>query len=86
MRELFVKAVRSVIGRPYIWGGQSSGKGFDCSGLVIWALNEAGIKVTDMTALNLYRHFEEKEIRISTCLPGSLFFYGQTHISINHVN
>jgi len=85
MRELFLEAIRSVLGKPYRWGGQSPEIGFDCSGLVIWGLQQAGIKIADMTALDLYRHFANSEIRISTCLPGSLFFYGKSHMTINHV-
>ena len=85
MRELFVKIIRSVIGRPYKWGGQSPETGFDCSGLIIWGLNQVNIKVPDMTVLDIYRHFGNNEISIRICSPGSLLFYGKTHMTINHV-
>ena len=36
-------------GLPYIWGGESPGKGFDCSGLVQWAYSKVGIKIPRTT-------------------------------------
>ena len=45
MRNYLDYALR-FIGRPYIWGGDGSGKthgGFDCSGLVLEALKACGI-------------------------------------------
>lgn len=38
-----VAAAMSQIGVPYLWGGESSGKGFDCSGLTQWAYSQAGV-------------------------------------------
>jgi cell wall-associated NlpC family hydrolase len=35
----------SQIGTPYLWGGESPGKAFDCSGLVQWAYAEAGVRL-----------------------------------------
>jgi peptidoglycan DL-endopeptidase CwlO len=32
------------IGKPYIWGASSPGVGFDCSGLIEYAYEAAGIK------------------------------------------
>ena len=40
-----VRTARSMLGKPYKWGGTSPSKGFDCSGLVWWAFNRHGIKV-----------------------------------------
>lgn len=46
------------IGRPYIWGGDGSGKcggGFDCSGLVLECLQAFGILPSgDKTAQGIY--------------------------------
>ncbi|MEY2340726.1 C40 family peptidase [Acidithiobacillus sp. IBUN Pt1247-S3] len=33
------------IGKPYVWGGESRHHGFDCSGLIQYVLNEAGVTV-----------------------------------------
>src|SRR4029077_4000745 len=34
----------SMLGTPYAWGGSGPG-GFDCSGLVMWALAQSGVNV-----------------------------------------
>ncbi|KJX75422.1 peptidoglycan hydrolase RipC [Mycobacterium lepromatosis] len=41
-RAAVVQAALTQIGSPYVWGGATPG-GFDCSGLVIWAYQQAGI-------------------------------------------
>ncbi|MDR1017420.1 MAG: C40 family peptidase [Lachnospiraceae bacterium] len=40
-----VNAAYSQLGVPYVWGAESPGVGFDCSGLVKWCLAQAGIYV-----------------------------------------
>lgn len=42
--EIVVAAARSAIGRAYAWGAAGP-DAFDCSGLVVWAHNQAGISV-----------------------------------------
>ena len=37
-----VQAALSRLGDPYVWGGGAPG-GFDCSGLVMWSFQRAGI-------------------------------------------
>ena len=39
---LAVQAALTQVGAPYAWGGAAPG-GFDCSGLVMWAFQQAGI-------------------------------------------
>ena len=43
-RGILVDAATSMVGRPYRFGGAAPG-GFDCSGLVVYAANAAGIHV-----------------------------------------
>ena len=52
--EAFVQVALGVVGTPYVWGGQSPSGGFDCSGLVLWALSQVGINYPDMTAAGEY--------------------------------
>lgn len=41
-RAVAVQAALTQVGTPYVWGGAAPG-GFDCSGLVMWAFQQAGI-------------------------------------------
>ena len=41
-RGTVVQAALTQVGSPYVWGGAAPG-GFDCSGLVMWAFQQAGI-------------------------------------------
>lgn len=43
-RAVVVQAALTQIGSPYVWGGAAPG-GFDCSGLVMWAFQQAGINL-----------------------------------------
>ena len=43
-RATVVQAALTQIGSPYVWGGASPGA-FDCSGLVMWAFQQAGISL-----------------------------------------
>lgn len=40
-----VSTVRSVLGTPYAWGGDSPREGFDCSGLMYWAFRQHGVNI-----------------------------------------
>jgi cell wall-associated NlpC family hydrolase len=44
-----IAAAESQLGVPYVWGGESPGGGFDCSGLIQWAYGEAGITLPRVT-------------------------------------
>ena len=39
-----IQAALSRIGSPYVWGGSGPGQ-FDCSGLVMWSFQQAGISL-----------------------------------------
>jgi cell wall-associated NlpC family hydrolase len=45
LRESIVKVALLQIGKPYVWGGDSPGKGFDCSGLTWWVYRKNGIRI-----------------------------------------
>lgn len=40
-----VEKAKTQLGTPYMWGGQTPGRGFDCSGLVQWAYRESGVEL-----------------------------------------
>jgi cell wall-associated NlpC family hydrolase len=62
----------SQIGVPYVWGGESPGRGFDCSGLVQWAWAKAGIQIprTTQTQWPAMVH-----VPLTALQPGDLLFY-----------
>jgi len=47
--ERMIAAAESQLGVPYVWGGTTPGKGFDCSGLVQWAFRQAGVEIPRVT-------------------------------------
>src|SRR6476619_2300344 len=53
-RAAVVAAAAAQLGWPYVWGGESRAEGgFDCSGLIDYALAAAGIPVGRLTAAGL---------------------------------
>lgn len=81
------------IGRPYIWGGDGSGKcggGFDCSGLVLECLWAFGILPNgDMTAQGIYDILYNQLIWSTPGngkeKPDDVLFFGKDGKHITHV-
>ena len=47
--DKFIRAAESKLGAPYVWGAKGPSE-FDCSGLVYWCLNQAGVKQGYLTS------------------------------------
>jgi cell wall-associated NlpC family hydrolase len=80
---VFVSSAMAQIGKPYVWGGQSTAAGFDCSGLVDWAASQAGgLGLTNLgtdgshgaTSEDLYAQTKSKTVT-GPLQPGDLIFY-----------
>lgn len=67
-----VRAAESQIGVPYVWGGETAHRGFDCSGLTQWAWQTAGFTIP-RTAASQY--FALRHVPLSELRPGDLLFY-----------
>ena len=89
-----VEYAKCFIGRPYIWGGDGSGKsdgGFDCSGLVVECLQAVGVLAngSDFTAKALYNHLlSHGWVNVPRGLEtaSDLCFWGKSEASITHVS
>ncbi len=52
-RTRIVDSAKAMLGQPYRWGGAAPG-GFDCSGLVVYAMGGAGIRLPRTTRDQLH--------------------------------
>jgi cell wall-associated NlpC family hydrolase len=67
-----VQYAKSQIGVPYVWGGETAGVGFDCSGLVQWAWAKAGITIPRTTES---QYPDMIHVTFTELQPGDLLFY-----------
>ncbi len=84
LREALVKTAHDFIGVPYLWGGTSSEKGFDCSGLTMTVYQLNGLNLPR----NSRRQFEvgSPVANISQLQKGDLVFFASKGKSrVSHV-
>jgi cell wall-associated NlpC family hydrolase len=66
-----VRAALSQLGVPYVWGGESPGHAFDCSGLTAWAYGRAGISLPHFaSSQRIGKKVSEKDLA-----PGDLVIF-----------
>lgn len=71
------------VGTPYLWGGETPGVGFDCSGLVQHAYATAGV---DLPRTAQAQHDAGPLLPAGTApQPGDLVFFGVSSSRITHV-
>jgi cell wall-associated NlpC family hydrolase len=61
-------------GSPYVFGAAGPNK-FDCSGLVSWALGQAGSNVGHMNARGLQAHYKNNKVSKEELQPGDIVFF-----------
>ena len=71
---LVVDAAWSQIGVPYVWGGETPGKGFDCSGLAQWAYAQAGISIP-RTTFTQWDSPSLVHLSVEEAVPGDLVYF-----------
>jgi len=77
-----VNAAETQLGVPYVWGGETPGVGFDCSGLVAWAWGQAGHPLPHYSGA---QYEETTPVPLADIEPGDLLFYGpggDTHVAM----
>jgi peptidoglycan DL-endopeptidase CwlO len=67
-----VAAAESQLGVPYVWGGESPGSGFDCSGLTQWSWGQAGVAIPRTSE---QQYATVPHASLSDLQPGDLLFY-----------
>lgn len=70
-----VDLARTFVGRPYVFGGNSPSKGFDCSGLLSYVFNQNGIDLGRST-YEIFKSgtevkLEDAQVGDIICTPGS---------------
>ena len=79
-RQRILAAAEQLVGVPYVLGGESPG-GVDCSGLVQYAYQQAGIRVPRTTAQQFQAGRPQRQV-----LPGDLLFFCTDHSgAVSHV-
>ncbi|WP_260957457.1 C40 family peptidase [Pseudomonas citri] len=73
----------NVLGTPYRWGGSSPSKGFDCSGLVKYAFNDATFDLPRTSNAMASGHGEK--VDRNDLKPGDLIFFKLKSRRVNHV-
>jgi cell wall-associated NlpC family hydrolase len=68
-----IAAAESQLGVPYVFGGETPGVGFDCSGLVQWAWAQAGV---DLPRTSGEQMGATTPVSVADLEPGDLLFYG----------
>lgn len=71
-RDRLVEVARSMLGTPYRYGGDSPRNGFDCSGLVQYTYQQAGLDIPRTTGQQ-YRSVQHIPSRFLR--PGDLIFF-----------
>jgi cell wall-associated NlpC family hydrolase len=75
--QIAVNAAQSQRGVPYVWGGASPGYGFDCSGLTMWAWDQAGVSLAHGAT---EQYYEIQHVSMSDLQPGDLIFFGDAYV------
>ena len=77
-----VQAALSRIGSPYSWGG-SGPNAFDCSGLVMWSYQQAGISLPHSSQALAQGG---QAVSMSEMQPGDLVTYYSRRLARRHVH
>ena len=69
---LVAETARSLLGAPYVWGGE--GPGYDCSGLSLVAWRAAGVKLAHQSRAQFAA---TTRVSLADIAIGDLVFYGE---------
>lgn len=85
LRDSIVSVARQQIGTPYIWGAETPGRAFDCSGLVKYVMSWLSVKLPRTANEQAYTGISVGR-NLDRMKPGDLLTFGTrrriTHIAI----
>lgn len=81
--ENVIRTAASEIGTPYVWGGKTPGKGFDCSGLVQHSLAQGANVRVPRTAAEQYA--AAVKVSSGNASRGDLVFFRTRGSGVSHV-
>ncbi|KFK95329.1 MULTISPECIES: C40 family peptidase [unclassified Serratia (in: enterobacteria)] len=70
-----IQKLKSQIGIPYVWGGQTPSQGFDCSGLVYYVYNQHLNEKLPRTTNQMYQSKKLRHIKQGELRKGDLVFF-----------
>lgn len=68
-----VRDAEGQVGKPYVYGGDSPATSFDCSGLVMWAYDQAGIRLP-RTSEQQWAALKNKSVPTNKVREGDIVF------------
>ena len=71
--QRFIELAKDQVGKPYVFGAEGP-NAFDCSGLIHWALNKAGVDAPRLTAAGYQNHYSNNRVSRENLKPGDLVF------------
>ena len=85
LRDSIVSVARQQIGTPYIWGAETPGRAFDCSGLVKYVMSWLNVRLPRTANEQAYTGISVGK-ELDRMKPGDLLTFGTrrriTHIAI----
>lgn len=85
--QKLIAIAKTMLGKPYLWGGASPATGFDCSGLIMWAAAQMGISIPHNSAAQYnFLASQGKSMSVAQALvtPGALLYRGPgEHVAIS---
>ena len=73
--QSFISSAESQVGVNYVWSGEAPGAGFDCSGLVQWAMKQNGIDPGRTTTDQWLNPAGSAVGGLADAQPGDLLFF-----------
>ena len=75
-----IDIAKSYIGVPYVWGGETPSRGFDCGGFTKYCFNKIGIKISHTAQINY-----GSKVSYGNLKKGDLVFFSSGSQRYGHV-